>query len=149
MTGRPSSLTAARMRALAEAYGSDLSRWPADERDAAQDWIAAHPSEAGEMLSDAAVLDDLMDAWRLPQPADTLRARVLVPAPAVVREARRRSFLLTLGGGAGLAAACLAGILAAPALVSRPAPAIAPLASVLASTDENLTDDRFFFGHGR
>jgi hypothetical protein len=138
MKSHPATVTPARIRALAEAYGAEPSRWPEAERVPAQAWIAAHPGEARVLLAEACVLDNLLDAWSLPRPAETLRTRILAPAPAIVREARRRSFLLTLGGGAGLAAACLAGVLAAPSLVSSPATSAAPTAIVQASTDDEV-----------
>lgn len=120
------TLTTARVRTLAETYGADISRWPEAEREAARVWCATHPEVAGRLLGEARALDHLLDAWTAPGPADSLRARVLAPAPAVVRSARRRSFVLTLGGGAGLAAACLAGILVAPVLLALPDPSLQP-----------------------
>lgn len=141
MTARPAAMTARRVRALAEAYGAEPARWPASEREAAEAWIAANPGAARALLEEAGALDGLLDAWSLPRPADGVRVRIVEPAPAMVREARRRSFLLTLGGGAGLAAACLAGILAAPSLLSAPAPSVAPAAIVLASTDDEVLDE--------
>ena len=142
-------LDAARVRALAEAFGADPARWPEAEREGALAWMKAHPDEAAVLLAEARALDGVLDAWRLdPTPAPLLR-QVLAPAPAVVRQARRRSFLLTLGGGAGLAAACLAGILAAPSLMSSsPSGPLAALPSVQAvaieetsaSTDEVLDE---------
>lgn len=145
-------LDAPRVRALAEAFGADPARWPEAERGAALDWLKARPEEAAILLAEAREIDSMLDAWRLdPTPAPLLR-QVLAPAPAVVRQARRRSFLLTLGGGAGLAAACLAGILAAPSLMSSsPAGALGAVPSLpslqagaleetSASTDEVLRE---------
>lgn len=130
-----SPLDAVRVRALVEAFGADPARWPETEREAALAWLQANPDEASALLAEARALDGMLDAWRLdPTPAPLLR-QVLAPAPAVVRQARRRSFLLTLGGGAGLAAACLAGILAAPSLMSPslPSPSLSgPLEGALA-----------------
>ena len=91
MKSHPATVTPARIRALAEAYGAEPSRWPEAERVPAQAWIAAHPGEARVLLAEACVLDNLLDAWSLPRPAETLRTRILAPAPAIVREARRRS----------------------------------------------------------
>lgn len=123
MTAPRHPMDAHRFGDLAEAYGGDMSRWPEADREAAAAWRAAHPRDAATILDGARALDDLLGAWRIPEPAETLRSQVLVPAPAIVRRARRRAFVLTLGGGAGLAAACLAGILVAPFLLSGPAPA--------------------------
>ena len=113
-----SPLDAVRVRALAEAFGADPARWPETEREAALAWLQAHPAEASTLLAEARALDGVLDAWRLDPPPAPLVRQVLAPAPVVVRQARRRAFILTLGGGAGLAAACLAGILAAPSLLS-------------------------------
>ena len=120
MTAGRAPLEAGRFRALAEAYGGDISRWPEAERASAEAWLARNPREGAAELEAARALDDLLETWRTPEPAEALRNRVLIPAPAQVRHARRRAFVLTLGGGAGLAAACLAGILVAPVLLSTP-----------------------------
>lgn len=109
------------MRRLAGAYGGDLSRWPAEARPAAEAWIARNPAEARSLLDEARALDHLLGAWPAPRAEDAVRARIEAEAAAHVRRARRRSWLLTLGGGVGLAAACLAGILAAPHLLDPPA----------------------------
>jgi hypothetical protein len=98
------------------------------------------------VLKSARALDDLLGAWQSPAPAETLRGRILDAAPAVVRSARRRALVLTLGGGAGLAAACLAGILVAPVLLSAPAlrptssSAISPPALTNVQMEEVLTE---------
>ncbi len=47
----------ARFQALAEAYGGDLARWPADEQADAHAWRAANPAEALAILSEAGALD--------------------------------------------------------------------------------------------
>lgn len=126
-------LTGARACALAEAYGADIERWPEAERAAARSWRAACPEEADRLLREARDLDHLLDAWSAPGPADALRRQVLVPAAATVYGARRRAFVLTLGGGAGLAAACLAGVLVAPVLLALPDSG--PPAAVVAYAD--------------
>lgn len=126
MTAGRAPPEAGRFRALAEAYGGDISRWPEAERASAEAWLARNPREGAAELEAARALDDLLETWRTPEPAEALRNRVLIPAPAQVRQARRRAFVLTLGGGAGLAAACLAGILVAPVLLSTPTAGPAP-----------------------
>lgn len=137
-----------RFRALAEAYGGDISRWPEAERGSAEAWLARNRQEGDALLAGARALDDLLGTWRAPEPAAALRSRVLIPAPALVRGARRRAFVLTFGGGAGLAAACLAGILAAPVLLSTPSDRLAPSPSAertaaavaLTQTDEVISE---------
>jgi hypothetical protein len=139
-------LNASRFRALAETFGGDIGRWPEAEQEVASAWRAAHPREAASVLKSARALDDLLGAWQSPAPAETLRGRILDAAPAVVRSARRRALVLTLGGGAGLAAACLAGILVAPVLLSAPAlrptssSAISPPALTNVQMEEVLTE---------
>lgn len=137
-----------RFRDLAEAYGGDISRWPEAERGPAEAWLAGNPREGAAVLEAARALDDILGSWRTADPVEALRSRVLVPAPDLVSRARRRAFVLTLGGGAGLAAACLAGILAAPFLLSTPSFGIAPSpsmerpasASASPQTDEVLAE---------
>lgn len=148
MTVSRAQMGPARFRALAEAYGGDISRWPEAERGSAEAWLSRNPQEGDAVLAGARALDDLLGTWRTPEPEADLRSRVLIPAPAVVRSARRRALVLTFGGGAGLAAACLAGILAAPLLLSTPfdrslpSPAIGQMAPAVASTqtDEVLAE---------
>jgi hypothetical protein len=130
MTPRPDSLAAAeaRVRQLAESFGGDPARWPEADRLGAEAWIAAHPAEARHLLDDARSLDRLLFAWEAPRPTEGVTKRVQSAAPVQVRQSLRRSWVLTLTGGAALAAACLAGIVAAPRLVDPVArPAEAPV----------------------
>ena len=119
MTLRPDAVAAAeaRVRQLAESFGGDPARWPEADRPGAEAWIAAHPAEARRLLDDARSLDRLLFAWEAPRPTEYVRSRVQAAAPVQVRQSLRRSWVLTLTGGAALAAACLAGIVAAPRLV--------------------------------
>lgn len=119
----PDLMTEARIKALAEAFGADLSRWPEAEREAARVLRFVDPQAFDTLLDDARGLDGLLDTWKSPGPAETLRHRVVAQAAGTVRTARRRSLVLTLGGGASLAAACLAGVLVAPRLLALPEPA--------------------------
>ena len=118
-TTRPDAVAAAeaRVRQLAESFGGDPARWPEADRLGAEAWIAAHPAEARHLLDDARSLDRLLFAWEAPRPTEGVRSRVQSAAPVQVRQSLRRSWVLTLTGGAALAAACLAGIVAAPRLV--------------------------------
>lgn len=103
-------LTRERFEALAEAYGGDVSRWPAEVREAAAVLMAAEPTLSGDILSRAAALDGALDAWR-PAPASPgLVDRILATAPRM----RRPPWLAWLSPaalGAGLAAACAAGVI--------------------------------------
>lgn len=96
-----------RYTSLAEAYGADIRRWPDADRDAARDWQAREPEAARRALAEALVLDEALDAWRPPAASADLRERILALAPkprAVLSGVR-----LWLSG-AGLAAACAAGV---------------------------------------
>ena len=100
-----------RFQRLVEAYGADPARWPVALRADAQGFLAQTP--AGERLVEVErALDAQLDAWRLEPPSVALRDRIVAFRPPV-RAARPawRSRRLWLSG-AGLAAACVAGVLA-------------------------------------
>jgi anti-sigma factor RsiW len=70
-----------RFAELADAYGGDLARWPAQERAAAAQLLAAQPAAAA-ILIQAQALDDALNA--LPAstgPSDLLARRLLKAAP--------------------------------------------------------------------
>ena len=60
-------MTIERLKALAEAYGADLRRWPASERPFAESLIATDAA-ARAALEEAAALDVLLDASPRPVP---------------------------------------------------------------------------------
>ena len=100
-----------RFERLAEAYGGDLARWPADTREAAALFMAGEPEHAAAVLAAHAELDFALDAWRPPRASARLEEAILAAAP----DARRRraglaDWLWRAGAGAGLAAACAAGL---------------------------------------
>lgn len=97
-----------RFEALAEAYGADLRRWPAAERDAADALMAAEPEPARAILAEAEGVDDLLAASRPPLVSQALRDAVLAGAP---RPRPRRSGLGFWLSGAGFATAAVAGML--------------------------------------
>jgi hypothetical protein len=104
-------LTHERFEALAEAYGGDVSRWPAEVLDAAALAMSAEPAWTRAVLERAARLDGALDAWRPRPPSASLTERILAAAPAAVRR-RWPTWLSPAALGAGLAAACAAGGLA-------------------------------------
>jgi len=113
-------VNAERFRDLAEAWGGDLDRWPAAERDQARAFLAVSP-DAAQALAEARGLDAALDAWRPPEASAALRERIIASAPAP----RRRSPWVWASPwlrGAGLAAACAAGVMAGAALSGRAAP---------------------------
>jgi hypothetical protein len=68
-------VNATRFRALVEAYGSDPSHWPADERQAALGFVAASP-EARAVLDAEAPVDRLLDSLENVEPSAELVRRV-------------------------------------------------------------------------
>lgn len=100
------SMDALRFEALADAYGGDIERWPAGERSAARDFRLGDPAIAASFLATADALDGLLSASPQPLFSGVLRERLLAQSPRrpALRGAR---FWLS---GAGLAAACLAGV---------------------------------------
>lgn len=103
-----------RFETLANAYGSNLRRWPQAERAAAR---ALLDTDAGarRILVQARVLDGLLDA--VPRAVEThdLRERVLAAAAGerISRQGQRRRgrmSILAWLSGAGWAAAAFAGV---------------------------------------
>lgn len=72
--------------ALAMAYGSDLARWPENERADAETLLATS-DRAQDMLREAAALDATLDLWDDPTPSQDLMARVLEDAASVATNA--------------------------------------------------------------
>ena len=96
-------MTIERLKALAEAYGADLRRWPASERPFAESLATADPA-ARAVLAEAATLDALLDASPRPAPSAAVAARVLAAAPRA-REARAHLGRIFWSLGVGWAAA--------------------------------------------
>ncbi|MBN9466595.1 hypothetical protein [Brevundimonas sp.] len=105
-----------RLQALAEAYGGDLRRWPADQRAFAESLVAADPA-ARALLDEAAALDALLDASPSVAPSADLTARVLRAAPGARAKSRPRRAVWLLG--AGWAAAACAGVIAGVGLTRQ------------------------------
>ena len=94
-----------RFHDLVQAYGADLRRWPAAEREGAARLLNTEPA-LHLALAEAAQLDALLDAHSLPAPDPALTRRVLASAPAAAARP------LGWWAGAGFAAIGLAGSLA-------------------------------------
>lgn len=107
------AMDARRFAALAEAYGSDLRRWPQAEREAASTFAS---SETGQAISQkAGTLDALLDSYSVPHPGKALHDTILRTADLhIVRRRRQRFWWL----GLGLAGIGLAGAIAGLALVT-------------------------------
>jgi hypothetical protein len=110
-------MTIERLKALAEAYGADLRRWPASERPFAESLVATDPA-ARAALDEAAALDVLLDASPRPAPSAALTARILAAAPRG-REARAHLGRIFWFLGAGWAAAACAGVVAGVGLTTH------------------------------
>ena len=110
-------MTIERLKALAEAYGADLRRWPASERPFAESLVAIDPA-ARAALEEAAALDVLLDASARPTPSAALAARILAAAPKA-REARAHLGRIFWFLGAGWAAAACAGVVAGVGLTTH------------------------------
>ena len=110
-------MTIERLKALADAYGADLRRWPASERPFAESLIATDAA-ARAALEEAAALDVLLDASPRPVPSAVLATRILAAAPKA-REARAHLGRIFWFLGAGWAAAACAGVAAGVGLTTH------------------------------
>lgn len=125
-------MTPDRFETLAEAYGGDIARWPSQDRDDAALVLAADPDFAARVLNRARGLDEMLDAWTpLPVSAD-LREAVIAIAPRARPSVQ--AWLWRAGLGAGLAAACAAGLVVGVGLAPD-ATAADEVAAVLGSFD--------------
>jgi hypothetical protein len=103
-----SKMDLARFETLVAAYGAIPSRWPAEERDAAEAF-ARTDARAAALLTEADSIDTLLFAHRVPEPTRTLRAMVVESAPKKRRLAGRARlwwsiFGLALAGASGMLA---------------------------------------------
>jgi len=130
-------MTRERFQALAEAYGGDLRRWPAGERDDAQSLLSADPDWTRGVLAEADGLDGVLQTAR-PAPASRELVEGIVASAPGARPSRRGGWLLPAGLGAGLAAASVAGLLAGVQLSHTAAegePAITAIAGYDSAAD--------------
>jgi len=100
-----------RFETLVAAYGATPSRWPDEERDAAQAFARADPRAAAS-LAEADSIDALLFAHRVAEPSRTLRAMVIEGAPRKRRLTGRARLWWT---GLGIALAGASGMLAGSA----------------------------------
>jgi hypothetical protein len=101
------SMSHERFEALAEAYGGDLDRWPADAAASARALLAAEPGLA-QVLAEAERIDALLASSPAPSFSGVLRERVIATAPRLAGAWKSTTRWLS---GAGLAAACAAGVI--------------------------------------
>jgi hypothetical protein len=129
-------MTPERFETLAAAYGGDVARWPAAEREAAALVMAAEPAWAQAALADAAALDVALAAYVGPRVSASLTERIVATAPRPRLRRGWGAWLAPAGLGAGLAAACAAGVLLGAQLVPAPH-APSPTAQAAAIADED------------
>jgi anti-sigma factor RsiW len=105
-----------RFEALIAAYGATPSRWPEEERAAAESFARSDP-RAAAALREADAIDELLFAHRVAEPSRTLRAMVLENAPRRRRVAGRlRLWWSSLAFAVAAAGGALAGSAAMAAL---------------------------------
>ncbi len=113
-------MNAERFETLTSAYGADLRRWPAAERDAAVGFVAADKVRAERILFEARQVDAALDASLAPRISHALRDAILAGAPQPRPE--RKPFFdfgRWVVAGAALACACVVGVLAGAGAVQR------------------------------
>jgi len=69
-------LTMERFTAILKAYGSEPSRWPEEERDAAMQFISENPHSTS-LQATAAELDQLLDSVEISAPSNRLYGSIL------------------------------------------------------------------------
>lgn len=105
-------MTKERFQELAEAYGGEIARWPAELREEAALLAAAEPAFARAVLAREAQLDAALDELPRAAASAELFERIVAGAPAL-RRARPawRLWLAPAGLGAALAGIAAAGVL--------------------------------------
>lgn len=134
-------MTPDRFESLTDAFGSDLGRWPAADREAARHFATVEPSVAGDILERARRLDLVLAEAPFYPPSRELRERIVLAAPAARRRTPRWRWLSGVGLGAGLAAASIAGVVAGLAV----APAV--VAPVPSASDGDPADEAIALLH--
>ncbi|QIH09760.1 MULTISPECIES: hypothetical protein [unclassified Pseudomonas] len=115
-------MTPERFAQLADAYGSDLRRWPEAERSAARRLLDTGHPDALQALQQANWLDGRLDSYQVPEPSHALIRHIVASASAqqraVSRWPRHSGWLASLGwlgvGLSGVAAGMLAVALSLP-----------------------------------
>jgi len=130
-------MTPERFETLAEAYGGDVARWPQADREAAAEWMAAEPDRAEAILARADDLDAALAAFAPPRASADLADRIVAGAPRP--RPRWVGWLWPAGMGAGLAAACVAGVVAGAHLAAASAPSMESDPMVTAVSDEDFS----------
>lgn len=112
-----------RFEQLSLAFGGEIERWPAIEREAARHLLVAQPAVAKPLMEEADRLDRILDDAPAARPSSELIGRIVQAAPRRPAASPVSRWLTGLGLAAGLAGAAAAGV--AAGLVIGPA-ALAP-----------------------
>ena len=128
-------MTRERFEALAEAYGGDITRWPAAEREMAALMLTAEPAFVRGVLTRADELDVALDAWRPASAPPALQERIIAAAPRPRGAFGVRGWAWRAGVGAGLAAACAAGLMVGVAISDQVSTTPAGTEAVSAALD--------------
>lgn len=113
-------MNAERFETLTSAYGADLRRWPAGERDSALTFMAADKARAERILFEARQVDAALEASPTPQVSHALRDAILAAAPPPRTERKPFfDFSRWAVAGAALACACVVGVMAGAGAVQR------------------------------
>lgn len=105
-----------RFEHLLSAYGADLSRWPADERAAAQTLAAGGDTVIAALIEEARTLDEALETVReAPQEHELLTRRILKAAPRPAALDRRALWALAACAVFGVLLGYGGGRLVAPA----------------------------------
>jgi anti-sigma-K factor RskA len=138
-------MTLERLRAVIEAYGTSAARWPAAEREAAAALVAGSAA-ARALMTEAAPLDELLDAVPAVAPTPAMRSAVLAMAPRAIPSLGNgwRAFIGELGGwrlaGAVLAASLALGIVSGGWLSTGVTTETSPDLLQLALLDDSVTE---------
>lgn len=133
-------MNAERFQMLADAYGGDIRRWPQGEQAPAWRWLEDN-ERARSMLVNAGALDALLNASAPLMASCPLRERVIASAPLRRPVWGRPAAWMS---GAGLAAACAAGVLLGASYSSLVLPA--PQEDVLTQTASAFDGGSWFAG---
>lgn len=133
-------MTPERFDALAEAYGGDVARWPEGEREGAAMFMATDPARAQAVLAAAQALDQRLDAWAALRVTPDFADAVLAGAPKPRAGSWWRGWLAPAGMGAGLAAACVAGLLVGTRMAVAPVAADPDIEAFVTAVGEDAFD---------
>lgn len=129
-----------RFETLTETFGGDVARWPEAERETAAALMATEPAWVAGVLAEAVDLDAILDAAPAPRASAVLIDAIVAGAPAARRPPWLK-WLLPAGMGAGLAAACAAGIVAGLQLAPASAFDAEPVITAVGDEDYALDLD--------